>query len=368
MKSKKPLVLHVIQSLDNGGCENFLLRCLPLMTKVNNRILTLKCKGDLAGKFEKAGIKVGCLKGKWINLVSYAKETNPDLVVTYLFHADLLGRIYLGLLTKYKPIPYLRTTYNYSKYRWVRLFEKFTSSMVPKYLANSNSVKDFYVKRLGVEANKITVIPNGIDLKDYIISKTTREKLRQSASVNKDEVVITCVANFHPSKGHEYLLRAFAEVFKKRKNTWLWLVGDGEERKNILKLSKELLINKRTIFWGKRNDVPIILGLSDIFVLPTLFEGMSNAILEAMASGLPVVASRITENSEIISSEKDGLLVRTENVSEMVEALEKLIKESKLGKEISNRAKEKISEMYNISNIAENLDGFLVEVYRNEKR
>jgi L-malate glycosyltransferase len=330
----KVKVIHIIQSLESGGCENFLLRLLPNIDNFDNVVLTVKNRGVLANKFEDRGIKVDCLHNNWFGIFNYLNKHKPDKIITYLFHGDILGRFFIRLFTKYHPIPFLRTTYNYPKYWIARVFEKYSSFLVDKYLANSESVKNFYVNNLGVDRKKITVIPNGIDLNTFESAKRYRNIFRKQMKVLSDEKVIVCVANLHKNKGHIYLLKAFEKIYKKNKNIWLWLVGDGKERNYIEKEMNKYKFNNKIVLFGKRDDVPIILSASDIFVLPTLFEGMSNAIMEAMASGLPIVTTDIKENGELLKEYKNKILV---DVNEIESGIMKIFdKEKMIDREVAS--------------------------------
>ena len=283
MNKKK--IFHIIQSLDRGGCENMLLRTLPLLDDFEHIILTLKEKGVLASKFESQGLKIVNIGQRgFLDLFSYSrllkqvKKDNPNFIISYLFHADLIGRLIIQPLTSQKVIPFLRTTYNDKKYWLARLFEKITKYFVEKYLANSKAVKDFYVNKIGVLPEKIIVIPNGIDckqFKDVFIEGGFYKEL----GIKKDNIIITCVANLAINKGHKYLLEAFERIYTKNKKIQLLVVGQGPERNNLENQIKSYQSKDNIIFLGQRNDVPKILKISDIFVLPTMFEGMSNALL-----------------------------------------------------------------------------------------
>ncbi len=354
--SKKTIV-HLIQSLDSGGCENMLLRTLPLMKKFNHIIVTLNRRGGLADKFEKKGIRVININQKsLVDLFSYRrlklklKEISPSLIITYLFHADLIGRLYVQSFINCKVIPFLRTTYNHKNYWQARLFETITKSLVYKYIANSEAVKDFYVHKIGVSKNKIIVIPNGIDV-DYYNSIPKDYKLRTKLGIKQSDKVIICVANFHINKGHKYLLEAFEQVYKKYKNIKLLLVGDGSEKENLKNQIKFYDSKNNIIFLGKRDDVPYLLKISNIFVLPTLFEGMSNSILEAMACGLPIIATNIPENIYILN-DNSALLVPIKNSHALSHNIVRLITNHKLRSFVENNAKRKANINFDLDNIA----------------
>lgn len=331
---QKKKILHIIQSLDNGGCENMLLRTLPLLDDFEHKIITLKEPGELAQRFISADIVIETVycNGFFdilgiLRLRRLTQKEAPDLIITYLFHADILGRLILK--TCAPVVPFLRTTYNHPKYLIARFLEWLTKPLVKRYIANSEAVKDFYVKRLGVTPEKITVIPNGIDT-DFFDGIISDPNLRKSLGITQDDFVITCVANLHPNKGHRYLLEAFENIYREYPATHLLIVGDGIERDNLKNQIRTYASKNNISFLGRRIDVPQLLKISDCFVLPTLFEGMSNAIMEAMASSLPVITTDIPENRALIKNDISSLLIPPRSSKNITDAVIALINDSEL--------------------------------------
>jgi len=359
----KKIITHLIQSLDSGGCENMLLRTLPLINKFEHVVITLRKKGELSNKFEENGIKVISINqsslldiNSYLRLIKIIKSIKPSLIITYLFHADFIGRIILQPVIKSKIIPFLRTTYNHKKYWQARLFEKLTKGLVTQYLANSESVKDFYIKQIGVNRNKVTVIPNGIDT-DYFDKIPKDQTLRKKLGIHDDDIVLISVANLHVNKGHKFLLEAFENLYKTHRNIKLLLIGDGTEKENLLKQIKNYNSQNSILFLGKRNDVPKLLKISDIFVLPTLFEGMSNAIMEAMACGLSIATSDIKENKELLGN-TGGYYFQTNNSVAISSTIETILVSSEEAHKIASKGKEIISKKYDIKFISSILSKF----------
>jgi len=359
----KKKIVHIIQSLDNGGCENMLLRTLPLVGKFEHIIITLSRRGDLARRFEDKGITVIAINQKslfdvnaYIRLIKTTRSINPSLIITYLFHADFVGRMVLQPTLKTRVIPFLRTTYNHKKYWQARLFEKLTKRYVLQYLANSESVKDFYVKQIGVDKDKIIVIPNGIDV-DYYNNIPKDLSLKRKLGIGDRDIVLICVANLHINKGHRFLLEAFENLYKTHRNIKLLLIGDGTEKENLLKQIKSYKSQNSILFLGKRNDAPKLLKISDIFILPTLFEGMSNAIMEAMACGLSVATSDIKENKELLGN-TGGYYFQTNNSVAISSTIETILVSSEEAHKIALKGKEIISKKYDIKFISSILSKF----------
>jgi glycosyltransferase involved in cell wall biosynthesis len=381
----KKKILHIIQSLGNGGCENMLLRTLPLLTdKFEHRIIALREPGELAPRFKEKGIPVTTIRQKgfldfpaYRRLLSETRQFGPDLVVTNLLHADMIGRLYLQRFLSCKTISYIGTTYNFPRYWPARLFERFTKHLVDGYLANSLSVKNAYVE-FGASEDRITVIPNGIDTA-YFDGIVPDPNLRKSLGITPDAFIIICVANLHPNKGHRYLLEAFErlhttdntvipirrlsdEESQPKKSLKLLLVGDGVERKNLERQSAHYQSKESILFLGRRTDVPQLLAISDCFVLPTFFEGMSNAIMEAMASGLPIVTTDIPENREILTHEQTGILCPVGSVDCLARSIERLLDEGGLAHALGSDARRIIQEHYDLPAIAERFGTFFASL------
>lgn len=365
--SPKKRIIHLIQSLGSGGCEHMLLRTLPLLQEFEHTIVTLKELGELAPQFALNGISVHTVHCRSFfdipgifRLRKLIKEEGSDVVITYLFHADILGRLALHGTTQSPIIPFLRTTYNHPRYWIARLFERLTQSLTQQYLANSEAVKTFYTEYIGVPKEKITVIPNGIDT-EYFDSLVPDPTLRLSLGIGLNDFVIICVANFHPNKGHQYLLEAFEKLHHATSHASLklLLVGEGTERKKLEQQIQGYISKANILFLGRRTDVPALLKISNLFVLPTLFEGQSNAILEAMAAGLPVVTTDIPENRACITHQKNGWLVSPKSTLALTEAIKAIRSDTSLQNTLGREAKQTIQNHFSLQTSANQFKAFL---------
>ncbi len=366
----KKKIIHIIQSLDNGGCENMLLRTLPLLHGFEHKIITLKEPGELAPAFTAHAIVVNNIHYRNFfdlpsiyRLRNMIQKENPSVILTYLFHADMIGRLALHSATSAPIVPFLRTTYNHPKYFIARILEWLTKPLVRQYLANSDAVKDFYIKHIGVHPEKITVIPNGIDT-DFFDNIQPDPMLRKALGITPDDFVIICVANLHPNKGHCYLLQAFEAVYKKHPETYLLIVGDGVEC-DPLKNQMHGYASKNNIsFLGRRTDVPELLKISNLFVLPTLFEGQSNALMEAMASGLPVITTDIPENQVLIKNNSNGILVSTQNSSALIGAIQYIMRNTGMNEQLSEEAERTIKDFFSLEKITVKWENILTETIK----
>lgn len=348
-------IIHLIPTLERGGSEMSQLRMLPLLgTEIESIFVTIGAKGSLASRFEEQGIKVFSLRQRgpfdvpsYLKLIRLIRELEPDLVVTHLLYADLIGRFVIQYFLPCRVIASLATTYNFPQYFFARVIERVSKYFASGYIANAEIVKKTYVERFGVPEQKITVLTTGMDTSVFH-TLTPDETLRNELGIETTDTVFICVANLHINKGHTYLLSAFEQVHRTHPHTKLLLVGDGLERASLESQCRSSEARDAIQFLGQRSDVPRLLGLSHIFVLPTFFEGMCNAIMEAMAAGLAVVTTDISENRELITHKQTGLLCPVRDVAGLVLALTRLLDHPEERRRFGEAASKSIQERYEL--------------------
>jgi glycosyltransferase involved in cell wall biosynthesis len=159
---------------------------------------------------------------------------------------------------------------------------------------------------------------------------------------------VAAVARFHPVKDHATLLRAFANVSAAVQDVDLLLVGDGPLRPDLEAQADALGITRRVRFLGVRHDVPDILAASDVFVLPSLSEAASITLLEAMATGTPVVATNVGGNPEIVRHDENGLLTPRGDAPAMAMAIVRLLREPERARELGAHAAEQVRRTYRL--------------------
>ena len=184
--------------------------------------------------------------------------------------------------------------------------------------------------------------------------------IKKQLTIPDNHLVIGYVANFHPYKGHIYLLKAFEEAYRYHKNISLIFIGDGSQKEALKKEIKQYQSQKQIYFCDFCENIPEMLSVMDIFAMPSFFEGQSNALLEAMASGLAIIASDIPENRILIEHEGNGLLVPVKNNIYLAKALKRLIENPKLREKLGKSAKLKIQQEFKPQKI---LDQYH-EIYR----
>ena len=199
----------------------------------------------------------------------------------------------------------------------------------------------------------IAVIPNGIDLNKVKCLST--QDVRNELGIKKDRKIILFVGVLRPIKGLPYLIKAMTII--KDKNKKLLLVGDGEERDQLEDLVKKLKLEKYVTFIGKvpYDDVFKYMVVSDILVLSSLSEGLPNVILEAMAAGLPIVATRVGGIPDIVKDGENGFLIDPKNPEQIAEKINLFLEDDKLREKISKNNKQKAKE-YSWESVIERLE------------
>jgi glycosyltransferase involved in cell wall biosynthesis len=220
------------------------------------------------------------------------------------------------------------------------------AARVGRCIAVSQDIARRLADGLHWRADKIEVIHNAVQIERF--GRPADLTLRASLAGGDSPIVLT-VARLDSQKGHEVLLRAVAETPSVR----LVLAGEGPERERLETLVSGLGLGPRVLFLGSRTDVPELLAASDVFVLPSLFEGSPLAVLEAMAAMKPVVATAIGGTDELIVDGESGLLVPPADPRALAAALRQLIADRRLGTRLGQNARERVEQRFSAAAMAE---------------
>jgi glycosyltransferase involved in cell wall biosynthesis len=195
------------------------------------------------------------------------------------------------------------------------------------------------------------VIPNGIPVLDYAPDPAAREQIRASLGIPRDAPTFVCVARLQDPKNHAGLLRAFASDRLRSAGAHLMLAGDGNLRAGLEQQARATRIDDRVHFLGVRSDVPRVLAAADAFVLASTYEGYPLSVLEAMASGKPVIAARVGCLPELVS-EATGVLVEPGDDAALEEAMHRLASDARLLHELGTAAAQVAAERFDQSIMA----------------
>lgn len=353
-------VTYVINSLGMGGAERFLIDLILNLDRrhVMPQVLCLYREGEWARQLQEAGVQVevlkipkgkkGLLKGYRFVLRALQKQ-RPDVI-----HSFLEGNWYGMPAGWFCRVPVrvnsLQNCYRYWSLK-LRIFDRLMFQFAHCGIACSRAVARFFIHEVWYPPRKVQIIYNGVDPSRFwgLPKKTDA---RRTLGLPQDRILVTTVASLTPQKGHSTLLQALRWVTAEYSHVMAIFVGDGELRPELEQQSEKLGLKSYVLFMGKSDNVPAILAASDIFALPSLWEGFGIALIEAWMAGLPVVASRVDGIAEIVDDRRNGILVPPGEVESLASALLELIKDSEQRIVIGQKGHETALERFTIQKIA----------------
>lgn len=363
--SRKIKIIYVTAALETGGAEMFLLDLVTHLDrqKFDPAIVAMIGGGALEPRFRAAGapLYIYGRHFRWryfsaplqiIQLWRLFRREKPQIVHTQLFGPDVFGRLAAWLAG----VPVIVTTeQNINRDQsWLReLLKKWTYYLTDQVVAISAAVKKYTVARYGVPPEKIEIIPNDVDVKNF-----QSEILNLKSEIKKPagKKVILTIGRLVPQKGHRYLLEAFAKL-KDRENYELWIAGEGPLRSCLEKQTKDLGIDDQVRFLGERSDVPALLAQADLFVFPSLWEGLGIALLEAALAKAPIVATAVDGVLDILQDNITGRLVEAADSQVLAIAMEEALANSEQTKEMAERAYQFVKENFDVKVVVKKYEG-----------
>ncbi len=362
-------VLHVIWSLEKGGAERFLVSLVQNFdrNRFNSIVCCLNWRGEWAKELEDKGIEVIALnkKGKFdfgviSRIIKIIKQNEITIVNTHLWAADVLGR--LAAILAGAPV-IISTVQNVDIWKrpWHRFIDRLLSYKTTKFIAVSHAVKQFLIETEGIPEEKIEVIPNAVDIGSLKVDESSGSQIKEELKINDDEIVLTVVGRLVEQKGHKYLFEALS-MLNGKYNIKLLVVGEGPLKQRLADSVERLGLKDKVIFTGQRKDIPQILNISDCLVLPSVYEGLPVCVLEAMAAGKPVIATKVGGTPELIKDGKTGFLVEPRNPEVLSQAIEKLAHSSDKGKEMGVKAREIVYNGFSIAPITKRTEELFINL------
>jgi len=360
--SRKIKVLHLITSLEVGGAQHGMLLGLPRFDsdRYEHIVCSIMDRMQMAQQFRSAGIEVRTLGlsrktdvSVALRLRSLLKELRPDVLHTYLLHANVLGRI-IGRLTGVPAIIGSERTIGQAR-RWGRLATKLTNPLTDAVEVNSEIGGKAIVSDLGVPSNKVELVRSGLDLAAFSAS-TKRADIRSELGLNDNHHLVTFIGRLRPVKGVEYGIKAFAVASVQHQNLRIALAGEGEQLGYLQDLTSQLGISENVTFLGVRNDLPDLLAATDSVLMPSLNEGFPRTAIEAMAAGKPVIATRVGGTPEAIIDGETGILVPAKDVEAMAAALSNLVDDTELQTRLGTAGRARAQQNYSLANYLSRLD------------
>jgi glycosyltransferase involved in cell wall biosynthesis/serine acetyltransferase len=367
-------VFHMVNSLDMGGSEHQMVEVALRQRAAGYHVVVgcLSLKGPLLAVLRQAGVTVVEFNPKGgffrpsgiyqiVRLTWYLRGHPCDVVQAHDLYSTLLG-VPAAWLARVPVI--LSSRRDLAHWWWYtprrRNFLRHIQSLSTFVIANSQAVRDFLVHEDGFDPSLIRVVRNGVDFEKFANAVRVREKL--FPDLPREAKLIAVVANMNvATKGHLDLIHAAAEVCRDYPETIFLLIGDGAERPRIESMAGELGLRHSVRFLGRRNDVPLVLACCDLSVLASWAEGLPNSVLEAMAAGLPVVATRVGGTPEIIEDEVSGLLVPPRNSHALAQAILRLLRDPNLAQALARAARERAQLQFSFERLLSELDNLYTE-------
>lgn len=352
---KKIKVLYVFAALPVGGAEQVLVTELEGLNKkiFDPLVCVISEKGPVGEMIEQMGIPVIPLHRMKKNQFDYGiireiKELilreKISLVHTHLYDGGKYGRIAARMA---KTPAIVHTVHNvYVKRRTkYHLINRALSLFTDRIIAVSEAVKESVVHYDRINREKIQVIYNGIDFTKFDGPVSTSD-VRSELGIRPEEMVIGVIARLEEQKGHIYLLKALSLRRNLLPSLKVIIVGDGKLRSFLEKESEKRGLSSHVFFLGTRKPIFSIFKALDLFLLPSLWEGFGVAIVEAMAAGVPVIATAVDGVKEIIISGRDGQLISPGDAQSLAEAIEDALFHREKYLEMARRGKETVHQNF----------------------
>ena len=248
--------------------------------------------------------------------------------------------------------------------RWLEwLHGRLINSRVATALvAVSSRVKELAVTGEGIRPERVTLIPNGVNLPpEGAYPQEKIDHLRQNLDIHPDAPVLISVGRLSRQKGHRYLLAAIPGVLACFPQAVLLIVGDGPQRADLEQQARHLGVETSVRFLGTRDDVYHLLAAADVFVLPSVSEGMPMALLEALGMGVAVVASNLTGIADVIEDGRHGLLTTPGKPDSLAHAVNRLLEDDALRADLSESGKQLVRQEYTVDRMCERYESLFQE-------
>jgi glycosyltransferase involved in cell wall biosynthesis len=375
MRNGKLNVMHIISDLNIGGAQE-VVRTLVEYLLASGDCQPVVCTftdGPLRQDIERAGIKVEILPQRrysivalplfvmdmvriWKSLAELVKRYDVDVVQTHLLASLDFLVLFLLYTTDLRVV--LWTFHNarfeltaamLPKHKWLllpkryshRLLYRMASHLVSGFIAVSDEVEKAMIETIGPIQDKIVVVDNGVDVRRYG-RPVDRVAIRHQLGLETNTRLIATVATLKEQKGHRYLIEAMAAIVPRHPDLHVLFIGDGEQREELQVQVERLNLGHHIHFLGSRSDVPQMLAASDLFVLPSLWEGLPMALLEAMATGLPIVATEVSGTVQVMVPNETGILVPPGDSMQLAQAIERLLSDPERAQAMGAAARRRV--------------------------
>ncbi len=367
--AQPPLVAHIIHRLDVGGLENGLINIINHASENRYRHVII-CMTDynpaFRARIRRAGVECYALHkregkdfGVYLRLWRLLRQLRPDIVHTRNLSAleaqlpaalaGVPGRVHGEHGRDVHDIDGTNRKYN--------LLRRAFRPLVDRYIPLSRDLEQWLRNQVEVPGKKIVHICNGVDSALFHPAQQGRASLPVEGVADKDSIVIGTLGRMQTVKDQLTLVRAFLLLLERlpnaRERLRLVLIGDGPLRAEAQELLRQASALDLCWLPGSRDDTPHLLRCLDIFVLPSLAEGISNTILESMASGLPVLATRVGGNPELVKENLTGTLVPPNDAQAMADGLQSYIEDPQMMRRHGEEGRRRVEQEFSLTHMVE---------------
>ncbi len=389
-------VLHVITRLDRGGsAQNTLLTCLGLSDRyemvlvhglslesqmtdwewqsVHRGIEEAKDRGVKVVPISSLVRKIAPVQDlqAFFSLWRLMLQERPDIVHTHTSKTGILGR----WAAKMAGVPIIvHTPHGHVFYghfgplvsRFFLAIERLMASITDRMVALSEGERNDYIRFSVSSPDKIVTIHSGVEIDRYMKTEVNVEEKRRSLGLNPNGLVVGTVGWLLPIKGPIHLLNAMAHIWRNHPEIRLVFVGKGELEGKLRAEASRMGVSERVTFLGWRDDIPEIMQILDIFVLPSLNEGMGRVLVEAMAAGRPVVASKVGGIPDLVEHKKNGFLVGPGDVNGTSLAIKRLLIDREMRDEMGRMGRA-MAQNFTVKGMVEKIDALYSSLYQKKQ-
>lgn len=346
-------ILYLTNHLNTGGITSYVLTLAADLKKRGHTIYVASSGGELLPRFLEAGINyipIPIRTKRELSLKIFASMFKLSaLIKRYeidIAHAHSRTTQVLGyLLARSSAVSYVSTCHGFFKRRFLR---RIFPCWGEKVIAISEAVKEHLVEDFKVSEKDIRVIHNGVDVEKFRAQSTEHRVQKKKEMGLSEGPVVGIIARLSEEKGHVYLIEAIKKVLEKIPSAQLVIVGEGRQKEKLRQLAKSLGLENKVFFSPSLAKTEEILSVTDVFVLPSLKEGLGLALMEAMAAGCAVVGSGVGGIKSLIQDGETGLLVEPADSKALAAKIWELLQDAKRREILGRQARDFIARNFSL--------------------
>jgi len=367
-------IMHVVDTLERGGLENGLVNIIGRMdpVKFEHAVCTIRGLGANLDRLPVERVQLLSLADSGSvsrfhtpALIRAIRKFEPDIV-----HSRNWGTIEAVLAARLAGVPAVAHSEHgfeakaSAREPWRRVcFRRLAYELADRVLSVSYQLRELQTQRTGFPARKISVIHNGVDRSRYYPDTDDRARMRQELGIKPTDFCLGCVANLLPVKDHMTLFKAVAALPENGVDWRLLIAGEGFERPRLEAfVAGHPGLKDRVTFLGSTSRIPELLRALDVFVLPSIAEGLCNSLLEAMASGLAVVATAVGGNPEVVVDGESGLLFTAQDVAALTTHLSRLRADAQLRANLGQGALDRVRVAFSLESMVQAYERLYIDM------